>query len=81
MIRKQIFSMIAAAAFLLSIGGPVAAKAVQPTTKWFHVNSNSGPMENPNCIDGEPLCAIQYFVDEDGRPLAETGLRAYGDPK
>lgn len=76
--------MIAAAAFLLSIGSAAAAKAVLPETKWFHVNPSTGvpigeAMEDANCEAGPGLCSIEFILDSNGNPSTEVD-RAYGTP-
>lgn len=82
---KHFFSMIAAAAFLLSIGTPAAVKAVQQETKWFHVDPIteeiiSEAMESPRCADEGPLCSAEYNVDGLDNPTTPTGQQKSGLP-
>lgn len=82
--RKTSLSKMAVAAFLLTIGGTTAAKAVQQETRWFHVDSSGQPtgeaMSNPNCEQSGPLCSKEYFVDSENNPLEATGQEANGIP-
>lgn len=84
--KNQFFSMIAVAAFLFTIGGTVAAKSLEPEKRWFHVDPNTreitGPaMPSANCINGVPLCSLEYTVDSSGNPLEPTGAEAFGTPQ
>lgn len=77
--------MIAAAAFLLSIGGAAVAKSMEATTKWFHVDPITEEiigeaMENPRCADEGPLCSAEYNVDGLGNPTTPTGQQKSGLP-
>jgi hypothetical protein len=81
--RKQLLSMTAAAAFLLTIGGAAAAKAVQAPTKWFQIHPETMEptgegIDNPICAQGEPLCVAEYEVDGQGKPETPTGSELRG---
>ena len=76
---------MAVAAFLVTIGGTAAAKALQQETKWFHIDANEQPtgqpMDEANCNEGEPLCSVEYYVDASENPLTPTGNEAFGTPR
>lgn len=80
--KKQFFSMIAAAAFLLTIGGAAVAKSIEAPPIWFYLNPETGlpegeGVDSPNCSLGDPVCAAEYIIDQDGN-LQPTGLTKPG---
>lgn len=61
--------MIAAAAFLLSIGSPVAAKAVQADTIWVYQDGSSHSTPMPDCkAKPQSTCALEFYLDGSGEP-------------
>lgn len=76
--RKQLLSMTAAAAFLLTIGGAAAAKAVQADTIWEYEDGTL--IDVPRCETGEPVCAREYLKLPNGQPdhSNPTGAKAFG---
>lgn len=73
--RKLIFSMTAAAAFLLTIGGTAVAKSLMADTIWVYNNNGDSTLETPKCSSSENTCATlhEYF------PGAPEGQQI-GDP-
>lgn len=80
--KNQFFSMIAVAAFLLTIGGTVAAKSVQAPTIWVYQDGSMEPTPAPDCdLDPQKLCAAEFYTDSNGQPdpLRPTGAVIHGE--
>lgn len=59
--------MIAAAAFLLTIGGTAVANSLAVETVWVYANGDIAT--EPNCdLDPRPICARQYLKLPNGQP-------------
>lgn len=71
--RKQLLSMTAAAAFLLTIGGAAAAKAVRADTIWEY--EEGGLTSDPDCKLGSPVCATEYPI-VNGQPDFTNPIRS-----
>ncbi|SEL98891.1 hypothetical protein SAMN05216436_10181 [bacterium A37T11] len=71
--KRTLLSLIALGAFVTSFAGTIVKEMMQDPTIWEYNDGTHDRTSNPDCRGAGPLCATEYFLNEDGSLGAATG--------